>query len=176
MSSRPFLFALCLALPSSVVADTLGPRVSAFRAGIACGQEVLATAPATDTVAGVTNIIEGEVEFISNGRMVPAVLGISFGAKVQAKGDPITDVMMQVTHPPMGAEGTTRESYFTNISATDMSLALFQFDYDYELVEGPWTITALKDGETIYSVDFTVVSPAAVPGLAAVCGYEDLLG
>lgn len=174
MLIRPLLFALALASPAH--ADYLGPKISSFFAGIACGQEVIGTSPAPDTVAGVTNIIDGEVNFISTTRVVPAVLGIGFGAKVMAKGEPILDVMMEVTHPPMGDAGTTRESYFTSIDSTGLSLALFQFDYAYELVEGPWSLTAWKDGEKIYSVDFTVANPAAVPGLASVCGYEDLIG
>lgn len=169
------VLALMLASPPAW-ADFLGPKVASFRAGIACGQEVVGTSPAPDTVAGVTNIIEGDVEFISTGRMVPAVLGIGFGALVQAKGGPILDVLMEVMHPPMGDAGTTRESYYTTINNADASMALFQFDYDYELVQGPWTLTASKDGEQIYSVDFMVVAPAAVPGLATVCGYENLIG
>ena len=170
---------LALVLATAAVAQTadyVGPSIGSMETGIFCGPEVVGHEPAPDTVAGVTNIIEGDPPFISRSRQVPAVLGMGFGIKAQAKALDQFDVLMTVTHPPMGDRALTRQSYYTSVAASDRSLTSYQFDYDYELVEGDWTFEATNAaGEVLYRVTFTVVPPEAVPQLAAACGYEDLL-
>jgi hypothetical protein len=155
--------------------DELGPLMASFRAGIFCAPKVINTTPAPDTVAGVTNIIEDVPPFVSAGRNVPAVLGMGFGILSSSKQQILLDVLVVVTHPPMGEGGVTRQSYYTDVTNTGESLTLYQFDYAYELVEGPWTITATLGDEVLFRAGFTVVPPAQVPELAGVCGYEDLL-
>ena len=149
--------------------------IGSFSAGIFCAPEVVGTNPAPDTLAGVTNIIEEAPEFVSTGRRVPAVSGMGFGVKSRAKGAPLTFVTIVVTHPPMGDGGATSQSYITNIGSEGSSLTMYQFDFDYELVEGPWSITAYEGDETLFRASFTVVAPQLVPELASVCGYENLL-
>ncbi len=156
--------------------DVVGPLIGSFAAGIFCAPEVVGTNAAPDTVAGVTNIIVGEPNFVSTGRTVPAVPGMGFGVKSRAKSAPLTFVTVVITHPPMGGGRVTSQSYTTNIGSEGSSLTMYQFDFDYELVEGPWSITAFDDDETLFRARFTVVSPQLVPELAGVCGYEDLLG
>ncbi len=156
--------------------DQMSPSVQAMKAGIICAPLVIGTNPAPDTVAGVTNIVEGDPQFISNGRQVPAVLGIGFGVKAQvAGGADLYDVTVTVSHPPMGNAGITRQTYPTAISGSALSLILYQFDFDYELVQGPWTIEAAQQGNVILHVEFEVVAPQTVPQLATVCGFENLL-
>ena len=155
--------------------DQLGPLMSSFRTGIFCAPNVINTTPAPDTVAGVTNIIEDVPPFVSAGRNVPAVLGMGFGILSSSKKQMLLDVLVVVTHPPMGEAGVTRQSYYTEITAIGESMTLYQFDYAYELVEGPWTITAMQGDELLFRAGFTVVPPALVPELAGVCGYEDML-
>ncbi len=175
-------FALALTLASGAVAQTLpegdyrSPQVAEFKAGIFCAQKVIRTNPAPGTIAGVTNVIEGEPGFISVSRRVPAVLGVGFGVKVRVD-DPFgySDVWITVTHPPMGPDGVTEEFYVSSISGTETSMNLFQFDFDYELVPGPWSIEAMSAGRLIYRARFDVAVPSAVPELAIPCGYEDQL-
>lgn len=155
--------------------DQLSPLLSSFKAGVFCAPKVISTTPAPDTVAGVTNIIEDVPPFVSAGRNVPAVLGMGFGVLAGSKQLLLLDVLVVVTHPPMGEAGVTRQSYYTDITNIGQSMTLYQFDYDYELVEGPWTITATQGDEILFRAGFTVVPPAIVPELAGVCGYEDLL-
>lgn len=155
--------------------DQLGPQIARFRAGIFCAPEVVSTTPAPDTVAGVTNVIEAVPPLVSNGRKVPAVQGMGFGVLSGARDQLLLDVLVVVTHPPMGEAGITRQSYSSEITNFGESMTLYQFDYAYELVEGPWTITASKDGVILFRAGFTVVTPAMVPELAGVCGYENLL-
>lgn len=169
---------LALLLPAPLLAqsvDQLSPRMASFRAGVFCAPKVISTTPAPDTIAGVTNVIEDVPPFVSAGRNVPAVLGMGFGVLAGAKQQLLLDVLVVVTHPPMGEAGVTRQSYYTDITNIGQSMTLYQFDYDYELVEGPWTITATQGDEILFRAGFIVVPPAMVPELAGVCGYEDLL-
>ena len=175
---RPVMFGLVLlsAWPLHAQSvDQLGPLMSSFKAGIFCAPKVVSTAPAPDTVAGVTNVIEEVPPFVSAGRNVPAVLGMGFGVLSGSKQGMLLDVLVVVTHPPMGDQGVTRQSYYTAITNVGESMTLYQFDYDYELVEGPWTITATQGDDLLFRTGFTVVAPQQVPELAGVCGYEDLL-
>lgn len=155
--------------------DQIGPLISSFKAGIFCAPTVVRTEPAPDTVAGVTNIIEDVPPLVSAGRNVPAVLGMGFGILSGAKQAMLLDVLIVVTHPPMGDAGVTRQSYYSDITNTGESMTLYQFDYDYELVQGPWTITATQGDTLLFRAGFTVVPPQQVPELAGVCGYENLL-
>lgn len=180
MKSALSLIAAALVLVWPVVGlaqsiDQLSPQIASFRAGIFCAPVVIRTEPAPDTVAGVTNIIEDVPPFVSNGRNVPAVLGMGFGILAGAKRTMLLDVLIVVTHPPMGEAGVTRQSYYSDITNVGESMTLYQFDYDYELVQGAWTITATQGDEVLFRAGFTVVPPQQVPELAGVCGYENLL-
>jgi len=176
MRHLALLALLALPLPPAAQgADEVGRAISAFEAGIICAPEVTGTNPAPDTIAGVTNIVDGPVEFVSRGRNVPAVLGMGFGARAQAKGGDIFPVTVVVTHPPMGDAGQTRQSYETIVRGDEMSITLYQFDFDYELLPGPWVIEAYDGDLLLFRANFTVVAPALVPELATLCGYENLL-
>jgi Domain of unknown function (DUF3859) len=163
------------AMVQSQTIDQLNPRLSSFKAGIFCAPKVVGTAPAPDTVTGFTNIIDNTPPFVSSGRNVPAVLGMGFGVLAGSKDQMLLDVLIVVTHPPMGDTGVTRQSFYNEITSFGDSMTLYQFDYAYELVEGPWTITATQGDEVLFRAGFTVVPPAMVPELAGVCGYEGLL-
>lgn len=166
--------ALCLAaLPA--LAETVSPEIGFFEAGVLCSPDDIATAPAPDTIAGFTNIIEGDPPFVSTGRVVPGVIGVSFGVKSQAAKADFPAVTIVVTHPPMGPEGVTRQSYSSDIIASDTSLTFYELEYDYEVVLGDWTFTAMDGDRVLFSTTFTVVPPAQIPELAGICGYEDLL-
>ena len=174
---RPaLLLFLTLATPLAAQApDTVSDRLAYFETGVICPPPSVGTVPAPGTVAGTTHLIEDEPPFVSTGTRVPAVIGIGFGAKAQAKAFGLTEVDVQVTHPAMGPDGATRQSFRTRIDATEPSLTFYQFDFDYELVEGLWQIEALKDGETLYRATFEVVPAQDLPALARVCGFEHLL-
>jgi hypothetical protein len=184
MFNRAFTTCVAIIFASTTLAETLpthsddyvSPQLSVIDVGIICAQEIVGLNDAPGTVAGSTNIIEGEPDFISPARFVPAVLGVGFGVKSQAQSLlGIDGVTMTVTHPPMGADGTTVQVYGTAISGQSTSLTFYQFDYNYELVVGHWQMEASLDGDIIYRVGFDVVVPDAMPQLASACGFEDLL-
>ncbi|MEL6959373.1 MAG: DUF3859 domain-containing protein [Pseudomonadota bacterium] len=186
MTARPILTfsALGIAWGAVVFAeirtdetDFVSPLLGAFRAGVFCAPETVGRRAAPDTVSGETNIIDQTPPFASYGRVVPAVLGIGFGAEAGIMGDIGTDgVLMTVTHPPFDGLGATTQSFVTYIGPeTDPSITFYQFDHPYELALGDWTMRASQAGVTLYEVTYTVVPPEALPELAGICGYQDLL-
>lgn len=158
-------------------ADFVSPLVGSFEGGVLCAQETGVTREAPDTVAGTTHVIDEAPPYVSTGRVVPAVLGIAFGVKAGIAGDlGFEGVVMTVTHPPFAGSGATEQSFTTYIGPeTDPGITFYQFDYGYELALGDWTMSAQLNGMTLYETTFTVVPPAALPELASVCGYLDLL-
>ncbi|MDX8354071.1 DUF3859 domain-containing protein [Cognatiyoonia sp. IB215182] len=154
----------------------VSPDISIIEAGVICPPETVGSSPAPDTIAGTTHLIEEEPEFVSNTRVVPAVLGLGFGVKAQTPiVGGINQVTMLVTHPAMGGQAVESQSFLTRISDLSPSLTFYQFDYSYELLPGTWTMTAMRVDQVLYQVEFEVVPPEMVPELAGVCGYLDLL-
>lgn len=174
-----FILALCAYLLTSMVyaqstGDMVSREVSRFSAGVVCTPLITGQTAAPGTISGFTNTIEGLVEFTSTSRRVPAVIGISFGALVTAKSFDRANVIVTLTHPPMGDAGVVVETYSTYISSTNDSPVLFSLEYDYELVTGPWRFEVSHDGALLYTADFEVVDPQTLPELANLCGYADL--
>jgi len=169
------LLALVLIAGPALAQDTLTSAIAELQAGVICAPEVISTVPAPDTVAGVSNIIDADPEFVTAGRVVPAVIGIGFAIKARSAKRDYPFVTMVITHPPMGDAGATRQSYDSSIGRDALSLTAWQFEYDYELVPGPWTISAYDGEALLFTVAFDVVPPAMLPELASRCGYEDLL-
>jgi len=174
MLNRALLLALLIASPLRAE-DVVTSAIADLQAGVICAPEVIDHVPAPDTVAGVQNVIEGDPPFVTTGRTVPAVIGIGFAIKAIAAGQDLPDVTIVVTHPPMGENGTRRQSYQSAIWMDDYGLTAWQFEYDYELVTGPWTVEAWAGDRMVYSVTFDVVPPEMMPELARACGYEALL-
>ena len=173
-----FFFAICIgaAVFADVGPDMRGALIDVHHAGIICAPPTSGIAPAPDTVAGTTHLIDVEPAFISLNRRVPAVLGIAFGVKAQSSViGGLDDVTMTVTHPAMGTFGATSQSYQTAISGTYPSLTFYQFDFDYELLTGIWQMQASRGSQILYRTTFEVVPPAQVLELASVCGFEELL-
>jgi len=170
------LLPLALSAQSSLPADMVGARIASLDSGVICAPEVVGQSPAPGTVAGFTNIIEVDPPFVTGGQLVPAVLGIGFGVRAMTRDVAgLSDVMMTVTHPPMGDDGLTVQQFFTSISGTEQSFTFYQFDQEYELLPGIWTMEAAIDGVVLYHATFEVVPPQALPQLATLCGFESLL-
>jgi len=173
-----FFFAV---FPVVALAQSTGPeKVSALlashEAGIICAPPTVGTAPAPDTVAGTTHLIDSEPTFVSTNRRVPAVVGIGFGIKALALDiNGIPGVTMTITHPPMGKAKATAQTFHTVISGQSPSLTFYQFDFDYELVEGTWQLEATQGGTVLYRTTFDVLPPEEVPELARICGFEEIL-
>ena len=155
--------------------DTVSPLMASVETGVICAPDSMDVRDAPGTIAGTTHVIEDEPPFVAVTRRVPAVLGIGFGIKSLTKDiGGLGDVLMTVTHPPMGDAGTTEQTFLTNIRGTDPSLTFYQFDFDYELLPGIWQMEASFGGEILYRSTFEVLPPEQVPELAEICGFTDL--
>jgi len=157
--------------------EFVSPLIGFYEAGVICAQETVVTRDAPNTVAGTTNVVEDAPPFVSRGRLVPAVLGIGFGVRAGLASDEGTDgVTMTVSHPALPQNGATEQSFVTVVGGKDTpGITFYQFDYDYELTLGDWTMTASVGAVTLYETTFTVVAPQTLPQLAGACGYLDLL-
>ena len=157
--------------------DFRSPMLGFFEAGVLCAPETNQTHDAPDTVAGSTHIVQQAPPFVSHGRVVPAVLGIGFGVRSGlVPGVEQDDVVMSISHPPFAGSGAIQQSFSTHIGAQDApGITFYQFDHGYELALGEWTMTAIAGDVVIYEASFVVVPPSALPELANVCGFEDLI-
>jgi hypothetical protein len=167
---------VCMTTTVAVADIVTSSVINSVQAGILCAPDPIGSVPAPNTLAGTTHIIEAEPEFVATITTVPASLGVGFGVKAQARAvDGISEVTMVVTHPPMGPDAVTLQSFQTRINGDNPSLTFYQFDYVYELVIGTWVFTAMSGDESLFSASFEVVDPRRVPELAGLCGYLDLL-
>ena len=173
---RTLALTLALTGPArSQDADMTSPALTLVDTGLVCNPVVLREEPAPGTVSGVVNVLEEVPEFTVDSRRVPAVIGLSFGALARAEAREFPVVDMVVTHPPMGPTGATMQTYTTYFGRGGTTPVLYSLEYDEELVLGTWTFEARAEGEVLYRLSFEVVPPQALPELAAMCGYEDLL-
>ncbi len=169
------LLLVTLALPARA-GITRGADVLALTAGVICAPEATGFRDAPDTILGRTHILDRMPAFAAETLTVPAVLGVGFGVRVQAAEGMGTDpLIVTLTHPPMGEAGVQRQSFDSTISGQDPSMAFYQFDYPYELVTGQWTLEGHRGGDLVYRVVFDVVPPQAVPELAGLCNFRELL-
>ena len=182
MMMRTILLSSALSLAWGVAVfaqddEFVSPLLGFYEAGVVCAQDTGVSREAPNTVAGTTHVVEDAPPFVSEGRLVPAVIGIGFGVRSGLDGFAGQEgVLMTITHPPFAGSGATEQSFVSTIgSRDDPGITFYQFDYGYELALGDWTMKASVGGVTLYETTFTVVSPRNLPELADVCGYLDLL-
>ncbi len=161
-----FVGAFCVPVP--LVAKPHAPGAVHFDFGYFCAVETVETLEAEDTMSGVVNLVDGPPPFIKQSTVVPGRIGIGFGIHIDVEPGYAGEVTVVTLHPPMGENGVTRESWSTNFTPGDISYNGFTFEYDYELVFGPWNLSASRNGRVVYEVDFLVVDPSNLPPVA--CG------
>lgn len=156
--------------------DTVSDGIASYATGIICAVEPDRIDAAPGTVSGTKHVVHDAPDFVANSRQVPAVLGVGFGiTAMAAPTEGITGTMV-VTHPPFAGTGATVQSFPSFVPSGEAGITFYQFDYEYELAIGEWTLTFVADdGVPVYSIDFDVVDPARLPDLADACGYADLL-
>lgn len=177
LAALPALFALPAWSQGAQSADsyTRDPMILIDH-GVICHITRDGSRPAPDTVMGEINLIDQTRDMDVTTRVVPAKIGISFGIKFAVQpvaGD--RDVRVIVTHPPMGPDGVTRESWITALSAGHGSLNLFTFEFPYELVTGDWTMAIEHEGVLLMEQQFQVVPELAAPGVVAACFGQDFV-
>lgn len=157
--------------------DVTHESIAKIAYGVFCSDDPVSFEEAPDTVAGLINIIEDTPDLVRPGSIVPAANNVSFGVRSKAQhGWIYLGTMVTITHPPMGDSQITSQSYRTDIESNRDSHTLYRFDFDYELLPGDWTITAVYQDKTLFRRSFEVVDPRDIPELAIPCGFEDLIG
>lgn len=155
----------CLGSVVAAQSDTASnaPGARFFDYGPFCAIETVDHQVAEDTISGVLNLVETTPTLYSHGPLVPAQIGIGFGVLIDVAPDFAGPATVVTTHPPMGPNGVTRQTWTTDYVTGDTSYNGFTFEYDYELVKGPWSISASNNGRLIYEAYFTVVDPMTLP-------------
>ncbi|BBU54029.1 MULTISPECIES: DUF3859 domain-containing protein [Mameliella] len=138
--------------------------------GVICEVELQGTRPAPDTLSGLLNLVDQDRPIDVETVQVPAEMGLSFGIRASlTAGSSVPEVTIVVTHPPMGPEGRTVERWVTPMNFGDVSLNLFTFERDYELVEGPWMFQVERDGKVLLQQPFEVTAPGTIPAVQQAC-------
>ncbi len=171
LRAAPLLFVLCVAQAGS--AQT--PSVTLDAYGVLCAVEVQGQRPAPDTASGTMNLIEQERQFDVVTTRVPARIGLSFGIRAKrAPGSGVGDVRIVVTHPPLGPQGITRQSWVTPMDDVRPSLNLFSFENDHELVQGRWTFRVIDNGRPVMEQAFDVVGPWGAQEVTDICYSSEI--
>mgnify|MGYP001376047794 CR=1 FL=1 len=137
-------------------------------AGVFCSAEGMGRKPAPGTAAGWVNSPSDEPEFSWPTLTVPARIGVAFGVKAESTGGDLSGATLVVEHPAY-RDGTTVESWSTNIHAGSPTVDFYSFDFDHELVPGPWRMQAQRDGRVLFDVTFDVVAPEESPEIVRLC-------
>jgi hypothetical protein len=114
-----------------------------------------------DTVDGELVLRAAPPDYTQDTTIVPAQIGITFGTVLAIAVPPENGVYMSsVTHPPMGNQGRTRQTWPFRQGAGTNILG-YTLEDDFELVTGDW-IFRLSDGQNIlFEQKFTLVPPPA---------------
>ena len=131
---------------------------------------------APDTNAGRVRRGGGTLEFDVQGDQIPGLPGVAFG--IQFVTDPAIGeqmVTMVTHHPSFGPGYLESESWPSLVTGGTVSARYFYFEYDYELVPGPWTMEVFLGDELIVRQDFTVFDGPAARALMNACPADGML-
>jgi len=158
--------AFCLLwLTAAANAAPQTPGVAAFDYGYFCALDPVEEQASPDTVSGTVQLVADLPTFIARDLNVPAQVGVGFGVHVQTLPQFAGQVTVTSEHPPMGPNGVTRQSWVTDLSATEQNYVGYSFEYDYELLPGLWTLSAQANGRMLYSITFNILPPTQSPGV-----------
>ena len=152
------------------------PTVIVGEVGLHCPYEVSGSEVAPGTESGIIDTIEGDAQVLFETTTVPAILELGFGVEIMlSEGSDLTGAQIVVRHPPMGESGVTEQRWYPNLSHDDFTLSLYRFDYNYEMLTGPWTISLEQDGQTHFIAEFDVIPAPAGMTLESLCSGEGLV-
>lgn len=166
------LAALVTGHPALAQSDVTGDQAffARLQAGILCVDGISRQEPAPDTRLGFVKLVDGQITLGLATQQVPAIPGLAFGVVAHvADTAGQAGVSIVVTHPPMGADGSTRDIWQNDFLPGEQSASFFRFEYPEELVTGDWTIRAETGNRVFYTARFQVVDPGAMPGFINPC-------
>jgi len=143
-------------------------EVAALVQGLFCAPPEAGRRAAPGTLSGWVHVPDEPVRMVAEGTVAPATLGLGFGVRFQWQGG-AAPIRYVVTHPPMGASGATRQTWDSVAAGGFEDAVFFQFDVPEEQVTGAWAFQAFVGEAEVFYAPFTVVDPAQVPELVALC-------
>jgi hypothetical protein len=156
---------LCLAGPALGQSARI-ERIEIVEAGLLEARKVDSMST-PGTASGETSVLDSIV-FYESSRLVPARLGIQFGARYRIVGAPDGTAASVRTrwvvpapgmrNPLTGAVTHVDEAEERVVVGTDR-LAGYKFGQDWEIVRGPWILEFWANGRRLNSVTFTVGNP-----------------
>lgn len=165
---------LCHGAQAQVVGE-VSPRVQDLVAGLFCAPPDAGRRDAPDTLSGWIHVPDQPIEMVAFGNAAPAVLGLGFGVRFTLAPGPDALMNYTVTHPPIPPSGGTSQSWAGVLPAEFTDSAFFQFDVPAELQPGIWAFSVTADGESLFTMAFTIVKADDLPELARLCRDGSLL-
>jgi len=101
---------------------------------------------------------------------VPAKVGLALMIAFRvAKDAPAGTLRASVTHPPMGPQNTTRQTWQIDIAGGQNKAFGYAIEDSFEEVPGPWTFALDLEGTRVLERTFVVVPPEDAPDVMARC-------
>lgn len=163
------LAALALSAGAARAELRIAPAVDWLVQGLFCAPPETGRRDAPDTLSGWVHVPDRPVEMVAEGAVAPAILGMGFGVRYQRASNMDAGIRYVVSHPAMGAAGTTRQSWDSLSVAGEVDAIFFQFDTPEELVTGAWAFQAFDGAKELFHVPFTVVPADSMPEAAGMC-------
>lgn len=138
--------------------------------GLICRVEAASLEPAPETATGTIQVIEKPLNFLKKTRTIPMVKGLGFAVDLTPAAPwRLDNVQVSLQHPPYYGSGETIDRWTAAFDGSTPTMNFFEFEHDFEMVAGVWTLSAYQDQTLIYSVSFDVVPAQDAPDLAALC-------
>ena len=90
---------------------------------------------------------------------IPAIDGMMFGVALRYDPPSGADISITVYHPPLGADGTRRESWNTIWDSEERTLHGYRLGLVDGSPVGKWTITGVRENRLLFRVEFDVTHP-----------------
>jgi hypothetical protein len=137
--------------------------------GVICQGITGVVAASPGTVDGEVVITDGpRVNYDVTGRQAPARIGLAFGFHMFLEPTSTTTALTaSVSHPPMGAHGTTHQTWQVPPFG-DISLG-YVLEDGFELVTGIWTFQLHDGARLLFKGDFEVLPAGKVEDVQRFC-------
>jgi hypothetical protein len=153
--AQVFGTAACLA-EQSVLQDP--QRITDIAVGIFC-RDGVGFSKSTDpgTIKGTVDRMDRVPNLVMETQVVPAIDKIMFGVLAREKVENGT-VLITVTHPPLGPQGLTVESWNTQMETGKHTVHAYYLGLSDGDPRGRWTITGASDDGLLFYAEFDVVT------------------
>ena len=155
---------LALPLQADPAPPFVAPGVTILDLGVYCRPGSMTREDAPGTTLGYIQKLEKVPDMAFRQQEVPARIGVHFGIVVVTDRD-IAGVRAETRIPGAGQP----EVWFTDHTAGLPRTRGFVFEYEHELVPGPWVMEAYDGSTLLYRVEWQVMPGSQLPGVSSDC-------